>query len=143
MYDLLELLWWYASNSAPLRPLSLSSSGPIIILLMRSAYAWDDRECVHIGWPVRKNTLTWDLEVSIYILCRGQIQMETVHTVQLILPSPRSNVPDVVTPAKMPKEIPNLMKKRPTRRPQMCKCAFTSFTSDHESSLKMFYLGST
>ena len=26
------------------------------------------------------------------------------------------------------------------RRPQMSKCAFTSFTSDHESSLKMFYL---
>ena len=81
---------------------------------MRSAYAWDDRECVHIGSPVRKNTLTWDLEVSIYILCRGQIQMETVHTVQLIPPPPRSNVPDVVTPAKMAKEIPNLKRKRPT-----------------------------
>ena len=67
---------------------------------MRSAYAWDDRECVHIGSPVRKNTLTWDLEVSIYILCRGQIQMETVHTVQLIPPPSPEQCPGRGYPRK-------------------------------------------
>jgi hypothetical protein len=66
MYDLLEPLW-YASHSAPPPPLLLSSSLAEPILLMRFAYAWDDRECVDIGSHVRKNTLTWDLEVSILL----------------------------------------------------------------------------